>query len=100
MTLEKVWITKWALTRGILVAENVECSDTGGSILVTQGRSSVRFVGRDWHQSEARAVLRVMEMVTEKRKATAKQLEQLALLETSYDAGRYKVDRYLVDTTS
>lgn len=94
MTLDKIWITKWALQRGILVATDARISDTGTSVLVTQGNSRTMFSGREWHQSEARAVLRVLDLVHEKRRATARQLEQLALLERRYDNGDYKVTEF------
>lgn len=91
MTLDRVWITKWVLQRGILVAEKVQISDTGASIMVTVGKKILRFSGREWHQSEARAILRALEVINERRRITAKQLEKLAQMENRFDQGNYVV---------
>jgi hypothetical protein len=73
----KVWITKYALTKGIIEVEAHFCIESSKMIEVRQGEY---YHGREWHETRSLAVSRAIEMrdaalVT--ARAKVKQLEQL-----------------------
>jgi predicted oxidoreductase len=74
----KVWITKYALTDGIIVAD-VEVDRLGGVATVTWSpvTGGEHFHGRDWHTTLEGALDRVKQMIDTKRKSLAKQTAQL-----------------------
>lgn len=99
ITLEKVWITKYALTKGILVVEGAEMpSPNKHQIVVRQRNKTSKFSGKDWHASEAMAVLRVMKMLAEQRQKIAIQLGAMAQAELSYKMGTYIVTPLKLDS--
>lgn len=98
MLIEKVWITKYALTRGILEAFNAEMpSPNKHHILVRCGKISRWFYGRDWHTSEAMAVLRAIEMLSARRRRIALELDKLTRTELAYNNGTYLVNPFGID---
>lgn len=75
----KVYITKYALTKGIL-ERDVEVSGGPTEMVAVTGqnyRETYHGEGRDWHKSLAEANRRVAEMVVAKRRSLAKQLAKL-----------------------
>ena len=83
--IPKVWITKYALTKGIAVEENAkQCFPTvpdGSMIDVKSGACRDYFHKPDWHTTEADAKRQVLKMIEAKRKSIAKQkiaLDRLA----------------------
>lgn len=83
--IPRVWITKYALTKGIFeladVEQAVEISD--GMIVETTGSYRNRYhgEGREWHRTCESAVTKVMEMIAAKRKSVAAALAKLDKLE-------------------
>jgi hypothetical protein len=81
----KVWITKYALTSGIIVADGELCE---GSRMIRVQRhennySYAHYVhgeGKNWHRSEAEALKRAEVMRHEKIAALKKQLTHLESL--------------------
>lgn len=78
----KVWITKYALTRGILAAE---ASHAGGVIAtVKRGehffRHSTLFFNSEWHRTRESALTRAEEMRAKKLASLRKQIDRLEKL--------------------
>jgi len=82
----KVWITKYALTRGILEANDAKICDSviedGSMINVPSLGAHVYFhgEGRQWHRSRTEAVERMLDMRDTKIKSLLKQIERLRKL--------------------
>jgi hypothetical protein len=78
----KVWITKYALTDGIMTADVVVSSEhVGVSVYLLRGRC---YIGKsNWHRSEAAARIHVDKMIEAKRKSLMKQLANLDKLDPS-----------------
>lgn len=84
-TLREVYVTKYALTRGILRFENVEhCVPTSTDMIrVTYSNGGYQhFHKPDWHLTPAAAYERAMEMRDRKIAKLKKRLEQLEKLTT------------------
>lgn len=74
----KVWITKYALTRGVFTCE-VEGPDRNHPGMVTDRdrRPSVCYSGMDWHPTRQEAASRVIEMRIAKMRSLVKQIDLL-----------------------
>ncbi len=76
-----VFVTKYALTKGIIRYEEADDhgkSDGGRRMISIPGtRYLMMFYGDDWHDNEEAARLRVAVMRTAKRKSLEKQLAKL-----------------------
>mgnify|MGYP000246400017 CR=1 FL=1 len=74
--IPKVWITKYALTGGVLTAENAECNAQYGGSMITfrqQGVfSTVHIHKPHWHETEAEACAQVAKMIAAAKKSLAK----------------------------
>lgn len=82
--LPKIWITKYALTTGVMTAEKVELCNPPTMIQI-RGKYPAYFHKPDWCESEAKA--QVLKMIASKRKSVAKSLEKLDELVSSLDGG-------------
>lgn len=84
-TIPKVWITRYALTKGTMTAENVEhclSSVPTGKMICDRrlGGYSPMYHLPDWHLTEQAAVARVLEMIQSRRESllkTGKKLDRL-----------------------
>lgn len=78
--MTKVYITKYALSTGIIEAELVKtCSDRMIEVRWPGGiNRTAYFHGADWHESLELARARIKAMVKAKLKSLAKQQEKLA----------------------
>lgn len=74
-----VYITKWALTRGILVGEVGEVSDTMVRVKTARGYV-LHFFRDEWHTDLSAAKTRTMDMILAKEKALSKQIAKLTKL--------------------
>lgn len=76
----KVYITKYALTTGVYIAEVNECDAPG---MVEQPRTNKTYTqyfhgeGKDWHKTKESAVNRVKVMKEAKLKAIQKQVDKI-----------------------
>ena len=72
----KVWITKYALTDGIIEAEAKDC---GYGMIETVGKYSNYFhgEGRQWHKEKESAITKAEEMRQKKIASLKKQIERL-----------------------
>lgn len=72
----KVWITKYALTQGIL---EVEAKDLGDDMIKTVEKypSYYSKEGRDWHRTKESAISKAEEMRQKKIASLKKQIEKL-----------------------
>lgn len=72
----KVYITKYALTKGILEKESRQCGD---GMIATRERFSAYFhgEGKDWHRTKENAIKRAEEMRMKKIESLKKQIEKL-----------------------
>lgn len=79
------YITKYALTRGIMEVEVELCLDIdpGGGMISTLNESGMHesFHGRDWHRTLAGAQARYLKLIAAKRKSLTRAIEKLARLE-------------------
>jgi virulence-associated protein VapD len=78
VTTERIYITKHALTRGILTAD----ADIRGELarLGTRGQAGNVYYhgeGRDWHRTEEAARAKVAKMIAKRLASLQKQIETL-----------------------
>lgn len=73
----KVWITKHALTRGIIEADAERQSDDGKTIYGEGWAWSYRGQGVEWCKTKAAAIERAKEMRDKKIESLKKQIEKL-----------------------
>jgi hypothetical protein len=79
----RAWITKYALSRGIIEVEGIEDSEYPGSLAVKSKNETYLtsyFWGKEWHTSLFDAVIRADDMRKAKIKALTRQLERLKAL--------------------
>lgn len=81
----KVWITKYALTMGILEKDAERCKTQLDMIQVGTGINRQYFHGerKDWHTSRESAIRRSEEMKTAKLRSIDKQRARIAALQFS-----------------
>lgn len=77
----KIYITKYALTKGILVAESDKFSENMAVVKING--TSTYFFGKDWHQSLEEAKVKYSQMITVKLRSIERQKKKL--LETIPD---------------
>lgn len=78
----KVWISKYALTEGLLQLE-VEQSDQFPE-MVSDARMHLRAFhgeGREWHRTRADAVVRAKQMQRDKLRSLQKQIERVKAID-------------------
>lgn len=79
----KVWITKYALTKGIFQAEVtsacLETDPTGNMICIKESgfNSYYHGKGKEWHENKESAVKRANEMRNKKIESLKKQIKKL-----------------------
>lgn len=83
----KVWITKYALTKGIIEAEDAEVY-SDAEIKVTSFGHYAYFCRDEWHLSLESAQSKVRKMIAAKRKSYAKKLAKLDKLEKELTKGQ------------
>lgn len=76
-----VWITKYALTKGIFRCKAKGCFDISDDMICVHGKYLEYFHGSDWHRDEQSAVDRANEMARKKIETLKKQIRRLELLE-------------------
>jgi len=85
----KVWITKYALSGGVLTFNTDEYKDGEGLSVMLDGALWKTYIGRDHvHATEAAALTCVAAMVEAKRRSLAKQMTALAKVADAVEAGR------------
>lgn len=72
----KVYITKWALTRGILIAESEDISNKMIKVKTARGYSLYFFL-EEWHKDLSAAKAKTMDMISAKEKSLNKQIAKL-----------------------
>lgn len=72
----KVWITKYALTKGIFECEVEPCFNINPNMVAGRGLHEY-FHGNDWHRTREAAVIRANEMRAVKIKSLQKSLAKL-----------------------
>ena len=78
----KVWITKYALTKGIFEAEVEPATDNPGLVGVRNGGFQYHYFHRPhWHESREAAVQQAKKMKLEKLSSLRKQLERIENLD-------------------
>lgn len=77
--IDKVWITKYALTKGISTREHVlVCSGINDDMIVaTEGHYQSYYHKPEWHETEESAIARAEEMRLKKIQSLEKQIEKL-----------------------
>lgn len=79
----KVWITRYALSKGVIEVDAERTTHCEGGIRYTENGVMRTQWGKNWHTSKAAATDRVRDMIRNKRKSLAKQvakLDELAIL--------------------
>jgi len=77
-----VWITKYAVSRGIHKVEAEVCWTSPNTITYKEGDSWPQFArGRDWHRTREEAIARGKEMLAIKIESVKKQLRRLESME-------------------
>lgn len=75
----EVWVTKYALTRGILcLPGEIDPEDPGNCYV---GKLGYTLSKGDWHLLESDAKAKVLKMIKSERKSIAEKLEKLDRLE-------------------
>jgi len=81
----KVWVTKYALTKGILKFEKAE--DTRDGMVYVKGEHGFdygtyfHYEGKDWHRTAKAAFKRAEEMRLGKIESLKKQIEKLKVMD-------------------
>lgn len=75
----KVWITKYALTKGILEMEGEE-TISPSMICITNTQPPDYYNGKDWHFSKKKAIERANEMALNKINTLQQQIEKIKSL--------------------
>lgn len=81
--IAEVWVTKYALTKGIERYENVRHCTNISADMIAVGRS-MTFHGNEWHRSEEAAKARAREMAKKKIASIDKQRDNLICLLASW----------------
>lgn len=76
----KVWISKYALTKGIYQVEGKTCEDSGSPGMFV-GREYFHGEGKQWHRTEREAVHRAEDMRAAKLVNLKKQIAKLERME-------------------
>lgn len=89
MTYEKIWVTTYALTKGIVVFENVEVEDPRfpDMLVITKGSARIHFHGKgsNWHTDRESAVRKAVKMQSDKIKSIQKQIARIEKLKFDKD---------------
>lgn len=80
-----VWITKYALTKGVFEKEAVETAYPSMICLAGRDGYMTCYHKPDWHTTREAADARVREMIAAKEKLLRKQLAKLQKLREQYD---------------
>lgn len=76
--LPNVWITKYALTKGVYAVENVaRCGSIDNGMIKVGNHGYFHGEGKDWHLTEASALARAEAMRTSRIAALRKQISAL-----------------------
>ncbi len=86
----KVWITKYALTSGVFVAEAKRCETVLDGNMVEVGRGDYLH-GSQWQETEDAAIARVMTMIGARRKALAKESAKLDAMVGAIQNGKLPI---------
>lgn len=70
----KVWITKYALTKGIIEADGVHT--TQGVYIANSGLNTDWFYGSDWHSNKQSAIKKAEEMCQKKIESLKSQIKK------------------------
>ena len=73
----KVWITKYALTKGILEIECVKIGDAGVREVGNSFPTYYHGEGNEWHRTKESAIKKAEEMRQKKIESLKKQIEKL-----------------------
>ncbi len=76
------YITKWALTQGIIETELIVCSDTSTDMVKAPKLGAHAYLhreGSEWHRTRESAVVRANEMRLKKVAALQKQIKKLSI---------------------
>lgn len=82
----KVWITKYALTKGVLEREVEICPTATGMVACRDPEFRGEFYsgeGKNWHRTKESAVKRAFEMRDAKLSSLVKQMDRLKKLQFS-----------------
>jgi hypothetical protein len=72
------WVTKYAMTEGILKMKVEDCFDTSPDMVAKVNGRGAYFHGKDWHRSHEAAIARAEEMRIAKLKSIDKQRARIA----------------------
>lgn len=74
----KVWVTKYALTKGIMEKEAELCDNTDGRMIrIKDNPYNEYYAGGEWFHTKEEAVQKAEELKVKKIKSVKKQLEKL-----------------------
>ena len=79
--LATFFVTKYALTKGILQIRGRVCEPSYGRMLQQDGKSNAYFHGQDWHTTLEEARMRASEMRVARIKALKRELAKLEALD-------------------
>lgn len=76
----KVWITKYALTRGVFEMEVESQSEDGTAVYGKSLNDCYHGEGREWHRTKVSAIKKAEEMRQKKIESLKKQIKKLEQL--------------------
>lgn len=78
----KVWITKYALTQGIIEKKARECGEGFDGMVKTEEKYPAYFhgEGKEWHRTKESAIKRAEEMRQKKIESLKKQIKKLEVM--------------------
>jgi hypothetical protein len=88
--MDKVWITKYATTQGILELENSEFEVCGKNLIrvASPDGGHVYFHGDEWHATYETARDKALAMISAKKKSATRTLAKLNSLEHTLNKGQ------------
>jgi hypothetical protein len=78
----KVWITKYALTSGVIETDARVCEETNG--IMIEAKPYGYFHKPDWHDNKVSAEDRVCDMINKQLASLEKQLDKLRKLDAKF----------------
>lgn len=84
----KVWVTKYALSRGILERDVEGCDWGDGTVVKAKcnaGKSATYFRKPHWHKTRAAALAQAKRMFADRRRLLQEQLQALDAVEGSLE---------------
>jgi hypothetical protein len=85
----RIWVTKWALTAGVMEHEAIECPGFPGMVEVPPTepgtmKYTLHGEGKEWHRTEQDAIRKAIEMGDKKIAAIKRQIKRIEMTQAGW----------------